>query len=262
MRCVGRSAAGLAVMLAVALPTRASAQSASEPVVQASPWSLRLSAEIGAGGRDIDLPMDGVVYQIRPGLFPAVGLGFELDHAASGAVSVGLLLRYQSSIGHGIVEQHTGGIGHPMDVRSHRLELALAPTFDLDASRTWSLCASAGYAISNFRPEAHHLQTPAYSVDGPHLRAALQLAPWQGVIRLRVGPEVQWIVHVGQDLEDRGIAARGLGIGGEAAIELALGRRWILGATYREMRVWLDSAQAERFEDVARFITARVSGKL
>jgi hypothetical protein len=249
-------------MLALALSIRAAAQSASEPDAQANPWSLRLSAELGAGARNIDLPIDGVVYQIRPGLFPAVGLGFELDHAASSAVTVGLLLRYQSSIGHGIVERHTDGSGHRMDVRSHRLELAVAPTFALDASRTWSLCASAGYAISNFRPEAHHLQTPAYSLDGPHLRVALQLAPWQGVIRLRVGPEIQWIVHVGQDLEDRGMAARGLGLGGEAAIELALGRRWILGATYREMRVWLDSAQVERFEDVARFITARVSGNL
>jgi hypothetical protein len=262
MRGAGWSAVGVAVVLALASPTRAAAQRASDPGVQANPWSLRLSAELGAGGRNIDLPRDGVVYQIRPGLFPAVGLGFELDHAASGAVTVGLLVRYQSSIGHGIVERHTDGSGLAMDVRSHRLELALAPTFDLDASRTWSLCASVGYAISNFRPEAHHLQTPAYSLDGPHLRAALQVAPWQRVVRLRVGPEVQWIVHVGQDLEDRGMAARGLGLGGEAAIELALGRRWILGASYRELRVWLDSVQAQRFEDVARFITARVSGKL
>jgi hypothetical protein len=32
--------------------------------------------------------------------------------------------------------------------------------------------------------------------------------------------------------------------------------------TYREMRSWLDSSQAQYFQDVTRFVTARLSGKL
>lgn len=258
-------AMGLAVACAMALPARTNAQAASAQGVQSAPasaWSLRLSAELGAGHRDVDLPEDGVVNHIHPGLFPAAGLGFELDHAASRAITVGLLVRYQSSVGHGILELHTDGSQHPQDFRSHRLELALAPTFALDASRTWALSASAGYGFSNLRPEAHHLETPAYTLAGPHLRAALQVAPWDGRLWLMIGPEIQWIVHVGQDLVDRGMTEQGLGIGGEAAIEVKLGRRFRLGASYREMRSWLDSLQAQRFQDVSRFVTARLSGKL
>jgi hypothetical protein len=260
-----RSVVALLVALVTALPARAGAQATGEAVdsgVATNPWSLRLSADLGAGTRDIDVPMDGIVYRIRPGHFAAVGLGFELDHAVSQAVTLGLLVRYQSSIGHGIVERHTDGSVHPLDARAHRLELGFAPTFAFDSARTWALAAAAGYGLLNFRPEAHHLVTPAYSLAGPHLRAALQFAPWDGLIRLSLGPEVQWIVHVGQDLRDRGMAASGLGAGGEAALELRLGRQFTIGATYRELRSFLDSSQAQRFVDVARFITARLSGTL
>jgi hypothetical protein len=256
-------AALICAVLAIAPPTSTSAQDAGDDAAPTiNPWSLRLSAELGAGRRDIDIPREGVVQQIRTDLFPVAGLGFALDHAASDAITVGLLVRYQTSVGLGISEQHTDGSVRPLDVRAHRLELAVAPTLRLDESGSWALAASAGYGLANFRPDAHEIVTPAYSLAGPHLRLELRLAPWDGPIRLRVGPEIQWIAHVGQDLVDRGMASRGLGVGGEAAIEVALGQRWAIGASYREMRSWLDSSQAQSFEDVARFVTASLSGKL
>jgi len=251
------------VILAIAAPAATAAQGAGdEAAPTTNPWSLRLSAELGAGRRDIDIPREGVVQQIRTDLFPLAGLGFALDHAASEAITLGLLVRYQTSVGLGISEQHTDGSVRPLDVRSHRLELAVAPTLRLDESGTWALGASAGYGLQNFRPEAHEIVTPAYSLAGPHLRMELQLGPWDGLIRLRAGPEIQWITHVGQDLVDRGLASRGLGVGGEAAIEVALGQRWAIRASYREMRSWLDSSQVQSFEDVARFVSASLSGKL
>jgi hypothetical protein len=249
--------------LALALcPAHTLAQPADEPAREPSLWSLRLSAELGAGSRDIDLPMDGFVHRIRPGFFPTAGLGFELDHAASDAMTLGLIVRYQSSIAHGIVEQHTDGSVHPLDVRAHRLELGFAPRIRLDASGVFSLLGALGYGFSNFRPEAHHLVTPAYSLIGPYLRAGLQLAPWPERLRLIVAPELQWVHHVGPGIRERGVAAQGLAAGGEAAIELVLSAHWSVRAGYRETRCWLDSSQEQRFQDVARFITARVAGAL
>jgi hypothetical protein len=244
------------------VPVRSAAEPARDATLPSSLWSLTLSAEAGAGSSDIDVPMDGIVYRIRPGLFPIAGVGFELDHAFSRAISLGLLVRYQSSVGTRIVELHTDGGQRPIDFRSHRLELALAPTFELDDDGTWALFAAVGYAIRNFRPEAHDVVTPGYSLAGPHLRVELQFSPWEGLIRLRLGPEVQGILHVGQELVDRGMASRGLGLGGEAAFELALGSYWSLQMTYRETHAWLDSSQTQRFEDAARYITARVAGTL
>jgi hypothetical protein len=254
--------AALAMALTGSARAQTTPEGAASHTATASQWSLELSAEVGTGSRDFDLPMDGVVYRTQTGMFPAAGLGFELDHTASDDISLGLLVRYQSSIVHGIVEQHTDGSEHPLDVRSLRLELAFAPQLRLDGSGDWVLAASAGYGLSDFRPEAHHLVTPAYSLAGPHLRLELQLANLFDVIRLRVGPEVHWIVDVGRDLIDRGMAEQGVGLGGEAGIDILLGRRFMIQATYREMRSWLDSSQTDSFQDVTRFMTVRVSGRL
>jgi hypothetical protein len=263
-------ALAVALGLGVALSSRALAQDGGEPVLeplaaaseQTVRWSLRLSGELGVGSRDFDVPVDGVVQQTRTGLFPALGVGFALDHAASDDVSLGLLVRYQTSVAHGIVERHTAGSDHPLNVRSHRLELGVVPSVRLDGEGRWALAATAGYSVRSFRPEAHHLITPAYGLGGPHLRVELKLAPFGELIRLRVGPEVHWIVQVGDDLLARGIADRGLGLGGEAALELAVGGRWTVHVAYVEMRSWADSSQSRSFVDVARFLTAGLAGTL
>ena len=224
-------------------------------------WSLRLSAGVGVGSRALDLPMDGRIYQIRSGLTPAVDLGFELDHAVSQDVSVGLLIRYQSSVGLRIVEHLTDGTEHPRATRSQQLQLAIAPIWRLDSRARWALGAAIGYGISELRPESH-LVTPAYFLGGPYARFELQLPLIGERVRLRAGPEMQWIAQAGQELLDRDVRPHGLAVGGEAALEVVLGRRWTVAATYRELRAWLDSAQGGTFRDVTRFITARLSGVL
>jgi hypothetical protein len=257
----------LGVALGVAWSTRASAQ--TEPIAVAAKseaatepsWSLRLSGGFGFGTRDFDLPRDGVIYESRTGIFPAADLGFELDHAASDHVGVGLHLRFQSSVGLSIVEQHTDGSERAQDLRSQRLELAIAPTFRFDTNGRWALLTSIGYGISDLRPEVH-LETPGYFLAGPHLRAELQIPLAGERVRLRLGPEVQWIAHVGQELVHRGVAKSGFGAGGVAAVEVMLGRRWTVDASYRELRIWVDSSEAGAFEDVARFVTARLTGTL
>lgn len=265
----GRVLLASAWALAAMLSPRGAAAQASDAergpptaAAAARSWSLALSAELGMGTRALDVPMDGVVYETRTGLFPAAGIGFALEHGADEKLSVGLSARYQSSVGHDIVEQHTDGSEHAMGVRSHRLELSITPRLRLDAAGTWALAGAAGYAFRNLRPGAHHLVTPAYTLAGPHLRVELRLALWDDALRLRVGPEVQWIAHVGQDLRDRGSASGGLGAGGEAALEVPLGQHFAVGASYREMHSWIDSSQSERFVDVARFTTAHLRGTL
>jgi hypothetical protein len=97
---------------------------------------------------------------------------------------------------------------------------------------------------------------------GPYARVELQLPLIGERVRVRAGPELQWVLQAGQELLDRHVASHGLGVGGTAALELVLGDRWTLAATYRELRAWLGSSQGGSFEDVQRFITARLSGVL
>jgi hypothetical protein len=90
----------------------------------------------------------------------------------------------------------------------------------------------------------------------------LQLPVIGDRLSLRIGPEVQWITHVGAELVDRGVDAQGVGLGGEASLELHLGRRFAVHLVYREQRSLIASSQGPTFEDAARFVTARLSGRL
>src|SRR6185295_15623646 len=128
-----RICAGMALCL-VGSSVSSLAAAQTQAQAEAVPWSLHLSAGVGAGTRDFDLPQDGVIDQTRSGAFPAAELEFELDHLVSDRVMLGLLIRYQSSIGLRLVEHLTDGSEHARDTRSHRLELALAPTFRFDAN--------------------------------------------------------------------------------------------------------------------------------
>ena len=265
------------VALCLVLPALATAQpepvaeavaEAEEPVaVEALPapefvaWSLRLSAGLGVGTRDFDLPRDGVIYQTRGGVFPAAELGFELDHLVSDDIIIGLHIRYQSSVGLRLVEHLTDGSTHTRDTRSLRLSLALTPKFRLDAKGRWTLETPVGYGISDLHPAAH-LETPAFLLAGPYVRAELQLWLGEKLVRVRIGPEAQWIAQVGEELVARGVAKSGLGLGGVGAIAVALSPHWMIEAAYGEWRTWLDSSQPGSFEDVTRFITARLLGTL
>jgi hypothetical protein len=271
----------LVVALGMMLPTRTIAQAPSDEEQappdeeQATPdeeqaptdeeaapqWWFRISAEGGVGGRVFDLPMDGVVYRTDPGLFPVAGLGVELEHAASKRIHVSALGRYQSSIDLEIVELHTDGSAHPIDVRAHRLEAGLSLALRFDDTGRWALALGASYGVLGFRPLLHQF-TPAFTLSGPLLRAQLQAPIVPGVLRLRVGPEGQWIVQVGRDLTERGMASSGVSLGGEAALELLLGHSIMIHAAYREAWSLIDSSQAQSFKDIARFVTAGVTGTL
>jgi hypothetical protein len=238
------------------------AASDSEPPRSKLPnWQLRLAAGGGFGTRDLDLPRDGAVYQTRTGVFPAVDVGFTLDHAFSDDFSVGLHARYRTSVGLRITEHHTGGTERAQHLRSHRIETGLASSVRLDAQGLWMLTASLGYGMSDLRPEVH-LQTPGYVLGGPFLRAELQLPLGTDRIRLRLGPEAQWIVEVGRELTYAGFATSGVGFGGTATLEILLSERWSVDATYNELRAWLDSPQSQSLQDASRFVTARLTGAL
>ena len=234
---------------------------AGSPDAELPAWAMQVSAALGAGLRELDLPVDGAIYQTRSGLFPAVELGFSLDHMLSDRVALGLHIWYQSSLGLSIDERLTDGTTHPRATRAHRLELTLGPTFYVDAQRLWAVCIAVGYGLSDFRPVSH-LVTPAYYFAGPYLHVELQLPLFSEHVRLRVGPELLWVRQVGQELVDRAVSREGLGVGGWAALDVLLSQHWAVGVSYRELRSWIGSSPAGELKEVTRFIAARVTGTL
>jgi hypothetical protein len=247
------------VLLALALGTTAHAGALAQQAPDESEPAPELSAHLallgGVGARSFELPLHGVVYRTDAGVFPIAGVALDLEHAASASISVGGVARYLTSVGLDIVELHTDGSKVPVEVRAHRFEGGFSTTFRFDDEGLWALVLNASYGVLGFRPLLH-LVTPAYSLSGPLARAQLQLPLGSEALRLRAGPEAQWIVQVGGALKERGMDAMGLSLGGEAALELSFGRQIAAHVSYREAWSWIGSSQAQSFKDVARFATA------
>jgi hypothetical protein len=223
-------------------------------------WSLQLSAEAGAGMRAADIPRDGVIYQIRTGMYPALGLAFELRHYSSQRFSLGLLAHYQSSIGLVLREQLTGGTEHARKTRSHRAEVAIAPSWHWgDAGG--ALTGAVGYSISELDPE-NHLLMPSYHLGGPFARIGVLIPLGSPSVALRVAPDAQLCLQVGDELRALGVASSGVSVGASAAVELRLSERWLVAVTYREQHSWLAASRGPGFDDTLRFATAQLRGQL
>lgn len=224
------------------------------------PWSVQLAAEVGVGMRDIRLPRDNVIYEISTGVYPALGVGFGLSHHSSERFSVGLMARYQSSLGLVLDEQLTGGTPHRRNTRSHLFEVGVAPSLHWKESG-WALSGMIGFSVSELDP-LNHLATPSYHLGGPHARIAVRIPLGSERFGLNVGGEGQLTLLVGDELRMRGVSAQGFGAGVNAALEARLGAHWGIAVTYRELRYGLGTQQGPGFTDAARFITAQLRGTL
>ena len=232
--------------------------------VQAQPsWSMQLSAEGGIGLRNVELPRDGVVYEVSSGAYPVLGVGFDLAYHSTPHWNLSLSGRYQSSVGLILHERLTDGTDHPRKTRSHQVEVGLSPLWKL-GDQGWALQGSLGYALSELDPE-NHLETPAYYLAGPYARLMLRVPLGSERVLLCLGPLGQMIVSTGSELSDRGVAGSGMAAGVDAALVLGLGEHWGLALSYREQHAWLAShapAASTSFSDVTRLATLQLRGQL
>jgi hypothetical protein len=174
-----------------------------------------------------------------------------------------VLIQYQSSIAFQAHEQPHFALPDDVDVRAERAEISVAPRLRLgDDRHAPALAFALGFGVRSFWPDIDESITPAYSLLGPQLRVDLVL-PITPALRLRVGPEAQWIVGIDAALQDAGVAAQGGAVGGEARLQLELGPVFLIELAYRESHAFASTTRSDTlFEDVERFATARLGGRL
>ena len=201
--------------------------------------------------------------RLADALFPAVDVGLAVQLWPADAFSLGLRVAYQSSLGLEVEEPTPFAIPGKLAARAERVEFSIAPTFRLgDASDSLALAFPIGFGMRTFWPEAREFRTPGYSLAGPQLRVEL-IVPFSDALRLRLGPEVIWVVALDQTLQDNGVASQAVGVGGEAALSLQLGSVIGLELCYRESHAFASTTRTSAsFEDVERFVTLRLLGSL
>jgi hypothetical protein len=237
--------------------------SEAEPPAELEPAvRTEIAAGMGVGTRSFSRPTSEGVQRLPDAVFPAVDVALRVHAWPRDGFSLGISLRYQSSLGLTIEEQPPFALRNRVDARAERVELSVAPTFRLGgASAAPALAVPIGFTLRSLWPEVHEMMTPGYSLIGPHLRAELVL-PLGDVLVLRVGPELQVIVAIDESIRAEGVGRSGVAYGGEALLQLRLGAVFALELTYRESHAFVPSAFIGRadFEDVERFATGRLSG--
>ncbi len=245
-------------------PPQAPAESAPPAVAPGPQVVVEPFVGFGFGTRAFRRPTQMATGQQLPtAFFPAAEVGLGVSVWPARRFSLELLLRYQSSIGLHVRQLPPFALPNQVSARAERAELSAAPAFRLgDGESAPSLAFPIGVGVRTFWPTVHEQPLVGYSLLGPQLRAELVL-PLAGVLRLRFGPELQWIVAVDHALRVEGVAAQGAAVGGEARLQARLGPVFRLELCYRESHAFASSENAGPiFTDVERFATLRVSGAL
>jgi len=216
---------------------------------QADARSLQLRAAVGVGAhsRSFTRPLEVGTTTLPAAYVPAVEGSLGLVVWPEGDSSWAVTLSYQTGLWLTVTEVPPFANANEVSARSQRLALHVAPSWRV-ASRT-QIGFALGASLRSFWPEDHALQTPGYSLFGPHVRGELAAALF-GPLRLRVTPELQWLVVLNEK------KTVGAAIGGELLLELSLNARRTLALSYRESHALL--AHGARFRDVERYLTMRI----
>jgi hypothetical protein len=235
----------------------APAPAPSGPDVSADPF-----VGMGMGTRSFRRPtmMGSQTMNEQP--FVAADVGIVFRAWPERAFSWAFLLRYRTSIGLQVKETPPFALPNYVSVRADELELSAAPTFRFGATTTAPrLAIPVGGQLRGFVPDVHNLQTPRYIIVGPYARAELEFHLTDG-LSLRVGPELQWIVHFSKQLTNNGVKMMGIAVGGEASLHLALGTVFGLDLSFRQSTAMANVNYGSTFRDVERFLTLRLFGTL
>lgn len=231
---------------------------------------LRVHVDLAAGlaFREVEWPIEGGTGSLSLGPSAALDVAVGAAYTPTGAFSLGLQLRYQTTVGARVDEQQIAGVERPMGIRGARFEALLVPA--LDVSELIRLGLAVGYGLRGLRshvhdqqsPTVHDLRTPDYTLAGPVARLLLQLS-FGEVVAVVLEPEAQLLVAVGSELERRGASAGGLAFGGQASLVVGLGELLSVLLQYRESHASI-AGQTGRADvsDVERYITAGLRGSL
>jgi hypothetical protein len=217
----------------------------------------------GLGTRTIRRPVPGGVQRVGTLFFPAADVGIAVRVFPREAFTLDILARYQTSLGLVVKEPVLFALDNEVDVRSEHAEISVAPGWRLgEAENSARVTIPIGVAFRNFWPADHHLQTPRYTLIGPHARIELQ-AMLGSSVRFRAGPEAQLFGIIGSDLTDQGgVSSPSFAIGAEAALEFRLSTTFLLEVEYRQSNAAASSKVSHSFLDIERFATLRLAGEM
>ena len=221
---------------------------------------LHAATGVGVGTLSFARPIAQGVQRLPATAFAALELALRAHAWPHDALSLETLLAYQTSIGLELQFDPLFGLPEEIDVRTQSFEVSAAPVLRLGEEDSGiALAFPVGFAFRSFVTEVHEFPVAGYGVGGPLLRAEFWLRLGE-LVRLRIGPEAQWIVIVDGPMRREGACCQGVAIGGQGVLEASVGPVFRVAFAYHESRAFVPLDY--RFEDVVRYLTARIAGDL
>ena len=218
--------------------------------------AARLRVGAGVAQRVIEAPSAEGPRELSLGPLPALMLG--MDGAAHvGDWVLGLRLDYRTSV-LGRVVDADGGAGAAASktaVRSHHFEAGLWAGLQIGArEHPVTLALFAGYGVRALGTVAV-LRVPRFALHGPVLQVELELPLHAANMRLRLGPEVQWISGISRALLDiSALTQPAFALGGFLQLQLPVDVRFALHLEYGESHAFAGSRGVSSFSDVERYL--------
>jgi hypothetical protein len=213
---------------------------------------------IGAGQRGVALTdARGGLQSLDTDYYPVLDLGLHGAVSLSSLFSLGLQLRYQTSLGLHAKETPTGRLGEDTSLRSHHVQFGVVPSFRFAESEdAATLQLLLGWAVRGLR-SVTDVTIPAFTLHGPLLRAELEI-PIGNFFAVRLAPELLAIVGVSSELRAQaGIDGGGYGLGGEFVIAVRAQPWLAFELSYRQARISLATHRPTAFTDTEQYVTLR-----
>jgi hypothetical protein len=185
--------------------------------------------------------------------------------ARTGAWVLGLGLAYRTSVLGRVVDADAGA-GAAMSktaVRSHNFEAGLRAGLQLGPrEHAVMLGLFAGYDVRALATVAV-LRIPRFTLHGPVLRLEIELPLRAARMRMRLGPEAQWISGISRALLDRsGLTQPAFALAGFLQLQLPVSESFGLLLDYRESHAFAASRSVRAFSDVERYLLLAASLRL
>lgn len=218
--------------------------------------AARLRVGAGVAQRLIEAPSAEGPRELELGPVPALMVGIDGESHA-GSWMLGLGLAYRTSVLGRVVdaEAGAGAATSKTAVRSHNFEAGLRIGLQLGAAEhPVHVALFAGYDVRALATVAV-LRVPRFSLHGPVLRLELELPLHAANMRLRLGPEGQWISGISRALLDTSALTQpAFALGGFLQLQLPIDERFGLQLEYRESHAFAGSRGVPSFSDVERYL--------
>jgi hypothetical protein len=218
-----------------------------------------LSVAGGVGERANDEPTHDGLRNLDTGFAPSLEIGLGTEGVVGGHFVLSAALAYRTVLGAKISSLLADGTSVNASIASHSIVVGVAPGYGFEGPGSADLRLFVGFAYRTLSPSDGAL--PGSTITGPVLRPELRVPIADGALVLRLAPEVIFALAPKAELAHyvTALSSFGVGIGGEANLDVRISKSFYIGAEFRESRVNVSTAWGQSSFELERLIALKLS---